>query len=410
MLLVHNSYQHAGGEDGVMEAEARLLTERGHHVVKYQRSNEELRGKKSLALLAAGVSTVWSNSGYRAIRAVLAESKPDVVHFHNTFPLISPAAHWACAQAGVPVVKTLHNYQLLCPRGPLEREGHLCEECLPKSLKWPGVLHACYRGSRLASASVAAMLAVHNSLGTWRDKVAEYIALSEFSRGKFVAGGLPAAKITVKPNFVSPDPGPRESDGDCALFVGRLTAEKGTDLLLGAWSKIGQAIPLRIIGDGPLRPDLERQKAALGLQNIYLEGRVQNSLVPVAMKRARFLVFPSVWYECFPLVLCEAYACGVPVVGSRLGAVGEIIRDGVTGLHFAPGDSQDLAAKVVWAWSHPEEMREMGRAARAEYESKYTAEQNYNMLTNIYERALSCATEAATPPSSGAIARNCAAP
>jgi glycosyltransferase involved in cell wall biosynthesis len=395
ILLVHNAYQHWGGEDTVAEAETRLLMERGHSVVKYQRSNDDLGGKNGLASLGAGVATVWSVSSYRAIKTTLAEAEPDVAHFHNTFPLISPAAYYACAEAGVPVVQTLHNYRLLCPGAALYRDGQPCEECLPIFLKWRGVLHACYRDSRFTTAGVAAMLAVHSSLGTWREKVTQYIALSEFSRRKFIAGDLPAAKITVKPNFVSPDPQIREGDGDCALSVGRLTGEKGTDVLLKAWSKIGRAIPLRIVGDGPLRPDLEQKKAALGLENITFEGTLPNALILRAMKQARFLVFSSQCYENFPLVIAEAYACGVPVVAPRLGAAGEIVRDGATGLHFAPGDAEDLAAKVEWAWSHLEEMREMGGAARAEYEGKYTAGQNYKMLMAIYEQAL-CRSKEAT--------------
>jgi glycosyltransferase involved in cell wall biosynthesis len=397
VLIVHNEYQQPGGEDEVAQREKHLLLEAGHVVSEYRRRNAEISEYGLLEKAALPFRTVWAADSCRELRRLLRNFRPDIVHFHNTLPLISPAAYWACAEEGVGVVKTLHNYLLLCPCGLLERDGRPCEECLPSSLKWRGVLHACYRKSRMATATVSAMLAVHNVLGTWRDKVTQYIAPSEFSRGKFISSGLPAAKITVKPNFVSPDPQIRAGEGDSALFVGRFSAAKGIDVLLKAWSMIGRAIPLRVVGDGPLRPELERQKTALELGNVSFEGTLPNASVLAAMKQARFLVFPSIWYENFPVVLCEAYACGVPVVASRLGAAGEIVRDDVTGLHFAPGDPEDLASKVEWAWSHPERMREMGKAARAEYESKYTAEQNYKILMAIYERALCRSGELAGP-------------
>jgi glycosyltransferase involved in cell wall biosynthesis len=258
------------------------------------------------------------------------------------------------------------------------------------------------------------MLGAHRWLGTWNEVVDCYIALTEFSRRKFIEGGLPPEKIVVKPNFVSPDPlegcsgdvpiaeskmtdgGPRSGRGrrqpplpeGYALYVGRLSYEKGVRTMLRAWQKTNT--PLCVVGDGPLRQELEDDASSHGLSHVCFHGRLASDELMPLMKRTRFLIFPSEWYETFGLVAAEAFACGVPVIASRLGAMQEIVADGRTGLHFTAGDADDLAAKVEWAWTHPEEMQAMGRAARAEYEAKYTAERNYEMLMSIYERVLHC--------------------
>ena len=285
------------------------------------------------------------------------------------------------------MVQTLHNYRLFCPAATFFRDGHVCEECVQHTL-WRSVRYACYRNSRPATATVALMLAVHRRRRTWTRQVDCYIALTEFSRRKFIEAGLPAEKVVVKPNFVHPDPRARNGRGEYALFVGRLSPEKGLHTLLDAWQRLRDRVPLRIVGDGPLRPELEADASRRGLSGVSFDGRLPHDQTLEAMKGARFLVFPSEWYEPFGLTIAEAFACGVPVVASRLGAIEEIVEDGRTGLHFTPGDPDVLAAKVEWAWTHPERMEEMGRAARAEYEAKYTAERNYQMLMDIYQRAI----------------------
>jgi len=294
------------------------------------------------------------------------------------------------------VVQTLHNYRLLCPAAIFQRDGRVCEDCLGH-VPWRGVLHACYRDSRAATAAVALMLSVHRWLGTWSKMVDCYIALTEFARAKFIEGGLPAEKIVVKPNFVHPDPmavnhqssiANHKSPQGSALFVGRLSPEKGVRTLLAVWRRLGNRIPLRVVGDGPLRVELEAEAVRHGLSSVCFHGWLAPERTIEVIKVARFLVFPSESYETFGRVAVEAFACAVPVIASRLGAMQEIVEDGRTGLHFTPGDADDLAAKVEWAWTHPDEMQEMGRAARAEYEFKYTAERNYPMLMEIYERAI----------------------
>src|SRR5882724_4502016 len=387
ILVAHNAYQQPGGEDAVVAAEHRLLEAHGHVIVRYQRNNDELRNGGGLPL-KAGFETVWASRSFRDIKALIAKEEPDLAHFHNTLPLISPAAYYGCAEAGVPVVQTLHNYRLLCPSATLMRGGKVCEDCMGKSVAWPGVVHACYRKSRAVTAAVTSMLAVHRAMGTWRKKVDVYVALTEFARGKFVEGGLPAERIVVKPNFVVRDPGAKIGTGTSALYVGRLSEEKGPRVLLRAWARLGGGIPIKIAGDGPLREELRRQIGATGLIGAELLGLLSPEKIAGLLHGARFLVFPSVWYEGFPMTIAEAFACGVPVIASRLGSMAEIVTDGKTGLHFTAGDDRDLAAKVEWAWTQAEEMEEMGRAARREFEEKYTSAANYKRLMEIYEMAM----------------------
>jgi glycosyltransferase involved in cell wall biosynthesis len=401
ILIVHNTYQETGGEDFVASREAHLLIERENRVTEYQRHNDELRKQLGLAgTISAGITTVWSSHSYRAIEDILIRDKPDIAHFHNTFPLISPSAYYACEKAGVPVVQTLHNYRLLCPAATFFRDGKLCEECLGRMVPWPGVVHGCYRNSRLASSAVAVMLTVHRAMRTWQTKVDTYIALSEFARQKLIEGGLPAARIIVKPNFVSPDPKCKSHPGTYALFVGRLREEKGLRVLLDTWARLETPTSLRIAGDGPMRAEIARLLQEEKIERVELLGPVSHTEIIALMHGARFLLFPSIWYEGFPLAVVEAFACGLPVIASRLGTMSEIVDDGRTGLHFTPGDADDLAVQVEWAWNHPKEMEIMGRAARDEYETKYTSERNYKMLMDIYEGVIAGRQSNPRPPNS----------
>ena len=387
VIAVHNFYQHPGGEDEVFRAETTLLAARGHEVIKYTASNETIRGTSGLLLAQR---TLWNSGIHRELRRLFRSRRPLVAHFHNTFPLISPAAYHAARAEGVPVVQTLHNFRLVCPNALLFRDGHPCEDCLHKSVPWPAVVHACYRGSRAASSVTMAMLAFHRVLRTWSRTVDVYVALSEFARDKFVEAGLPADRITVKPNFLSTDPGQGEHRGGYALFVGRLSSEKGLATLLKAWTAIGYRYPLKVVGKGPLESMLGQSRPGVE----WLGWQPRDRIVDL-MKDAAFLILPSEWYEHFPMTLLEAYATGLPVIGSALGSLGALIKDGETGRHFRPGDSADLARAVDWAICNPAAMAELGRRARREYELRYSAEPNYAMLIAIYEAA-------------GAHARECA--
>lgn len=389
MLFVHNSYKLAGGEDQVFTAESSLLEERGHGVLRYMTHNDRIEGTSSVELAR---STLWNGQVYREVRALIRAGRPRIVHFHNTFPLISPAAYYAAHAEGVAVVQTLHNYRLLCPNALFFRGGRACEDCLGRAVPYPGVLHACYRGSRPASAGVAALLTVHRGMGTWTREVDAYIALTEFARGKFVQGGLPREKIVVKPNFVGSETEAGEGKGGYALFVGRLSQEKGIDTLLAAWERLRGEVPLKIVGDGPLAPDVAR--AAGRLPAVEYAGRQPKDRVLGLMRDAAALIFPSLWYEGFPMVIAESYAAGLPVFASDLGSMSSLVRHGRTGLRFRPGDPGHLADTMRWAREHPTELARMRVEARAEFEAKYTAERSYRSLLEIYDAASRRAAEA----------------
>lgn len=385
ILLAHNSYQRPGGEDVVFEQEAGLLERNGHSVITYQRSNWEIDGYSGWKRAKLITQIVWSTESYREFAQLLERHKPDIVHIHNTFAMISPSVYSACRAAGVPVVQTLHNYRLFCPAATFFRDGHVCEECVEHSL-FRSVVHGCYRDSRPASAAVALLLTVHRQRHTWSNEVSRYIALSDFSRQTFERSGLPASKICVKPNFVYPDPGYKTSDpGEYVLFVGRLSPEKRVGTVLQGWTRLDTGIPLLVIGGGPERSHLEEQTRALALSNVTFRGQQSREEIIKALRGARFLIFSSEWYENFPVTLAESFACGVPVICSRLGAMQEIVQDGYSGLHFTAGDPEDLAKKVEWAWSHPTEMKLMGQQARREFEKNYTADENYIRLMRIYD-------------------------
>jgi glycosyltransferase involved in cell wall biosynthesis len=384
IVLVHNTYQQAGGEDVVFEQEKALLERAGHRVATYCRSNHEISELSAIERAMVIPNTIWSSDSHRAFAQLLRRENPQVVHIHNTFMMISPSIYSACRDQKVPVVQTLHNFRLLCPAATFFRDGKVCEECVDDGL-WKSVSHGCYRDSRSATATVALMLAVHRKLDTWNELVDRFIALSDFSRDKFVTSGFPAKKIVVKPNFVAPDPGPRDCDGEYALFIGRLSREKGLPTLVEGWTRLKIHMPLQIIGDGPERQSLEAQVNAGGVCSITFRGRCSHVATLGAVKRAKFVVLPSECYENFPMSIVEAFACGTPVICSRLGGMAELVDDYRTGLLFTPGDPDALAEKVQWAATHPAELAEMGREARREFERRYTAEKNYSDLMDIYE-------------------------
>jgi glycosyltransferase involved in cell wall biosynthesis len=404
IISVHNRYVQPGGEDQVFESEARLLKEYGHEVKQVEEQTTYPDG--IVKKLGVAADCVWSRQWYRKFRRMLQNERPDVVHVHNFFPLISPSIYYACRREGVAVVQTLHNYRLLCSNAEFYREGKVCEECLRHGM-FRGVRYGCYQGSKLGSAALSLMVGVHRSLHTWSGMVNCYVALTEFARQKMIEGGLPASRVRVKPNFVLPDPGSKwarvkdavaqREYGDYALFVGRLVQAKGVLSLLKAWEKMPAHISLRIAGDGPLREQVEAiLKDGMHSSVTYL-GRLSRADTLSAMKSARFLVFPSEWYEGFPVTIAEAFACGIPVICSRLGSMQEIVADGRTGLHFEAGNAADLAAKVEWAWAHMEEMDAMGRAARQEFENQYTAAKNIEMLEEIYDFAMTGRGKIAQP-------------
>ncbi|MBW3660107.1 MAG: glycosyltransferase family 4 protein [Gemmatimonadetes bacterium] len=379
IAVVHERYIQPGGEDRAFESETALLESRGHDVVRYEQRNDQIpeMGRLSLAARAH-----WNARANRRLRRLLHEERPDVVHFHNTFPILGPSAYWAAKSEGLPVVQTLHNYRLLCPNAQLYRDGGPCEDCVGRRFAWPSILHSCYHHGRLATGVVASTFALHRGLGTFSRKVDRYVALTEFGRRKFVEGGLPPESVRVKPNFLDEDPGMGRGGGGYALFVGRLSEEKGVRTLVEAWERLRGRIPLKVVGDGPESPRVA--SAAERIDGIEWLGRRPREEVLERMREARLLVFPSVWYEGLPFVIVEAFAAGLPVVASDLGGMSEIIRHGETGWLVPAGDPAALAKAVESAAADPEALQRVRRAGRAEFDSKYTATINYERLMAIY--------------------------
>lgn len=383
ILIIHNRYQHSGGEDTVLRAETDLLRSRGHEVEIVEENNDAI--VQWTTAVKAAVSCVYSFASARTISEIVERNRPDVAHIHNFFPRLSPSVHLTCHRSGVPVVQTLHNYRLLCPGSTFFRNGKICEDCTHTLVPWPSVAHACYRDSRLASAAITNMVTIHRAAGTWTRAVSLFLAPSEFSRTRFIQGGLPAERIAVKPHFLSHDPGIGSGNGSYALFVGRLSQEKGLDTLLAAWQQLSRSVPLKIVGDGPLAPLV--QQAASTLPSVEWLGLRRHDEVLRLMADASLLVIPSNCYETFGMVAIEAFAVGLPVIASRLGALAELVSEGDTGRLFEAGSSAALAATVEWAFAQPDRLTLMRRKARTEFERKYTAESNYLQLMRIYETA-----------------------
>lgn len=372
VLVAHSAYQVKGGEDVVVDVESRLLAERGCEVDLFIKSNDSI--VSAVDKIKAAASVCWSRSAYREVIRKIERNRPDVVHVHNFFPLFSPSIFDACRVKGVPSVLTLHNYRILCPTALLMWDGEICERSINGSSYW-AVPKRVYRNSWLGTLALVHMIEHHKKYGTWREKVDRFICLTEFAKSKFVEGGVPAEKISVKPNFI-PDPGWDGHGGNknYGVFIGRLSREKGLDIAMNAWRWLD--FPLRVFGEGEAPEDVPKSVRFMGRKN-------KDELLP-ELKHALFMVIPSIWYEGFPMVILEAFACGVPVVCSRLGSLQEIVEDGYTGLHFEPGNSQDLAQKIQWLADHPAEARAMGDNARRVYLEKYTPQRNYQMLMEIY--------------------------
>jgi len=395
VLVIHNRYQQAGGEDAVVRSEIALLRQYGHRVTEFSRDNAVIADYGPARKACLFFSTTWNHRVYQELRRLIREIRPAVAHCHNLVPLITPAAYYACRAEGVPVVQTLHNFRLRCPAGTMFRADTACQECRGGSAR--AVTLGCYRGSRAQTAAMALMLNAHRRAGTFERMVNRYSVPSEFCAQQMTRKDISRDKIVVRPNFLLKDPGARHASENFALFVGRLCEEKGVRQIIRTWRRMPH-IPLVVVGEGPLREEAQRTAP----KNVIFWGALPPAETLLRMKAARFLVFPSVGYETFGMAVLEAGACGVATVGSRLGAIPELVQEGRTGLLFDPHNGDELAAKVEWAWSHPVSMNEMGAAARRQYLHHFTAEKAYESLTALYESV--SPGWATASPASGAVA------
>jgi glycosyltransferase involved in cell wall biosynthesis len=384
ILIAHNRYQQPGGEDAVVAQEVAMLARRGHEVELLAVDNDSISGIP--AQLTAAVHSFYSRPSYRRARKLLHLFRPEIVHVHNVLPTLSPSIFFAANDACVPVVQTLHNYRLLCAKATLFRDGSPCEDCLTEHTFRPGVVHACYRGSRVGSAVIGAGTALHTSLGTWSRRVDRYIALTAFAAEKLSAR-VPLDRLRIKPNFVA-DRGTGTGGGEFALFAGRLSQEKGIDTLLAADALGALALPVKVAGDGPMMDAVQAAAARPGSRLIPL-GRVATTELEVLMKQAAVLLVPSLWYEGFPMVIAEALSFGLPVIASRIGGLPEIVEEGISGLLYQPGDPHSLLSALGSFAANPEGAAAMRLAARRRYLERYTEDANYAALMDIYNELTS---------------------
>ena len=342
VLLLHNRYRQPGGEDRVAAAEASLLRRHGIRVIEPHFENAIAARGRLRKTFELAAQSAWSAGSYQKVRKLCELHRPDVAHVHNFWLRMSPSVHAACRDAGVPTVQSLHNYRIVCVNALLLRNGTVCEACVGK-VPWRGAVRRCYRGSFWASAAAAGMIVANRVCGTWTHQATAFVAPSTHSRGKLLAAGLPRARIFVKPNSVDdPSESPSApSTSDSAVFLGRLSPEKGVDVLLRAWarSKLGVYRRLVIAGDGPERAGLEQLAASLGLRSpaVAFTGLLAPKAAQRFLRNSRVLIAPSIAYETFGLAVIEAFSHGRPVIASRLGALARTRRGRGQRIERQPG-------------------------------------------------------------------------
>lgn len=384
--MIHNYLRPPSGENTVFEQERQLLESKGHEVVTYTRQNSEIETMRFPEKATLPLRAFWSVTDHDEISRIVRTQKPDVAHFHNIFPLVSPAAYRACRSAGIPVVQTLHHFRIVCPGALLFREGRVCEECSGMHFL-PGIRHGCYRGSSVQTAGMAAVVYFHHMMRTWQDCVDLYIALSDFALETYRRLGFPSRNLYVKTNFLQDPVEPSPEDEGYGIYIGRIGEEKGIPALIDALKECPET-PFKIAGDGPLTEYLVGRLKEHGLENIEYLGVKSHSECMKHLARARFMVLPSQWYEGVPMVLLEAMSASKPAIVSNIGVLPEMIRDGINGLVFAPGAREELSERMKRLYADPEGAREMGKKGRALFEEKYTREVNYGMLMEAYQKAI----------------------
>jgi len=386
LLFIHNYYRTCSpsGEDNVAKSEVKLLEDNGVDVIRYEKFNDDIDESTLLKRLYLGFGYAWSRRTYSEVSKLIGQYKPDIAHIHSLHPQITPSVYDACHDMGVPVVHTMHNYRYICPGALLFRNGRPCEDCIGK-FPFPALCYRCYRDSFAATGSVMWMLAYNRFRNTFQNRINYYIALTEFAKTRLIAGGLPAGRIGVKPNFLPDPPQPGKGRENYAVFVGRLSEEKGLNTLLSAW-KMVDGMELKVVGDGPQRSELVARASKEGVNATFLGTLPRNDVLTI-VEKAQIQFVPSEWYEGFPMVIVEAYACGTPVIASRIGSLDEIIIDGETGVKYEPGNPKDLLEKINNLINDKQKLTTMRKRARALFEEKYTAERNFLMLMEIYRHA-----------------------
>jgi glycosyltransferase involved in cell wall biosynthesis len=377
ILILHSQYLsgQTSGENRVVEDEARLLAKAGHEVGSWTPAPSD---PQDFGAARLGTRAIWSRDAAKEVGRLVRNQRSEIVHCHNLFPLLSPAVISAASAEGAAVVMTLHNYRLLCLPATFLRDGRTCEDCLGR-LPWRGVIHGCYRDSRLGSGALASSLALHRAVRTFA-RVRLYLAVGQFVRDKYVQAGFPEDRVAVKPSFVAAAPR-RRGPGDYFLFLGRLSREKGLGTLLAVWSRSRER--LVVAGDGPERALLRDSPSS-----VEYRGALPADEIPSLLSRARALLLPSLSYEGAPRVVLEAYASGVPVLAGRLGGLPELIEDGSSGVLVRPGDVAAWAAAVERLTEDAEAER-MGERAWQLWQERYSPERGLANLEAAYSAAQS---------------------
>jgi glycosyltransferase involved in cell wall biosynthesis len=383
ILLCHNYYKYRGGEDVSFEADIDMLRSYGHELEVYTKHNEVINGHGRLALAK---NTVWNSQSEREVNELIERFRPEILHCNNIFPQISPSVYRAANRTGVAVVQALRNYRLLCANGYLFRDGHLCTDCVDRPSRYPALLHGCYRDIRAATSVVVGMQLIHGAIGTWKRRVDAYFTPSAFARELFIRNGIDGDRIAVRTNFVHPDHGPSDGGGGYALFIGRISPEKGLRVLLQAWQGMFGVLPLKIVGTGPDEESLKREFP--NVPNVEWVGSRSSAEVLTLLGDAKCLIMPSEWYETFGRTIAEALSRGTPVIASRLGAIAELVVDGETGFLFEPGNADALVAATKSLLANEDRYQTMRRAAYESYKARFTREKSHEQLMAVYQTAL----------------------
>jgi glycosyltransferase involved in cell wall biosynthesis len=393
ILLVHNFYGTSApsGENTAYSAEAGLLRTRGHSVVEFNRRSDEILQQGFYGTLKGAASAVWNPFSVSRLRGILQETRPDVMHVHNTFPLLSPAVFYASQELNVPTVMTMHNYRVGCSAGTALRDEQPCTLCLDKKSVLPAIRYGCYRNSRMATLPISMMIAFHNARDTWRRNVDAFVTLTGFQREKMIRFGIPEALLHVKPNFLEhpPQPVPWSERTGNAVFVGRLYAAKGIHVLVHAWTGMGSSAPrLEIIGDGPMRGALEDSVRRSGAApSVKFLGNASHDEALKYISNAKLLIVPSICFEGFPMVIQEAFALGVPVAASNIGSLPYLIAENKNGRLFSSGNPEALRSCVMKLLDDDAALRLLGVGAKSDFEEHYTAEKNHSLLMAVYKAA-----------------------
>ena len=389
ILICHNFYQSRGGEAQTVFRDKKLLEKKGHSVILFSRDNKEINNYGLIQKVKLFFDIPFSFTTCREIKRIVERQKPDIAHIHNVFPLITPSVYYALKRMDVPIVQTVHNYRFLCPNALfLNNEGKICERCKGGNF-FNAIVGKCYRNSYLQTFGMAFTLWLHNKLRTFINKIDVFISPSNFLKNKLIEGGIPKEKIVVKAHLIECEEIKPSYDFDnYAVYMGRLSREKGLFTLLKAWKGV-PSFTLRIMGDGSIRNELENFVVQKEIANVEFLGFIKGPKRFGVLRKAMFMIFPSEWYETFGYALVESFACGTPVIASKIGAMTELIKEGKNGLLFEPGNIEDLRKKILYLIENPKLIIPMRHYARKITEEKYSSEVGYKNLMQIYDRVLS---------------------